>query len=160
MSPKKGLFEHYGWAAYRNGFGSSKKYNDYWMGLEKMYQLTSTGNWEVFFSFRHKKEGAATFICRNFRVASEMEYYRLNLNSCGSLIAPTKYWRNFPGQMNKLNNAYFSTTDKDSDGNSGSCAASYTAFWYHTSCMGYYPPTGNFWQEATMAIREVKAGEI
>ena len=31
-----------GWSDYKNGFGSKTAPNDYWIGLEQLYTLTST----------------------------------------------------------------------------------------------------------------------
>ena len=172
MGPEKGLFEHNGWTGYKNGFGSAKENNNYWMGLEKIHQLTSRGSWEVYFSLRHKKgsvkAGAATFICHNFRVESELAYYRLHINSCGNLMASTDWWKEYPAAIENLNNAFFSTTDKDNDGSKNNCAEFLysAAFWYNNNCLCHKracwaaPTSSWLFAEAKMAIREVKAGEI
>jgi len=159
---EEGPFEANGWEGYKKGFGSVKRTGNgtyYWIGLEKLHELTSTGSWDVYFILNKDQHGAAGFICHDFTVASELVYYRLGLNSCGSLIAKDKWW-NDAGLLKNwgsgLNNAYFSTKDRDYDPAGGNCAVSYRGgFWYYNKggCIHYYPPTGNWWNESKMAIR-------
>jgi hypothetical protein len=39
------------WATYQNGFGFSSTY--LWLGLERMYKLTTTGNWMIRFEYQY-----------------------------------------------------------------------------------------------------------
>jgi len=147
----KGPFEENGWEGYKKGFGSEEN-DDYWIGLEKLHELTSTGRWDVKFMLSWTEKGAATFICHNFRVGSEQDFYRLGMESCGNLIAD-KWYNSILKSYSDLNNGYFSTVDRDNDAYGNNCAVlNNGGFWYH-SCMGYYPPTGSFWNEGKMAIR-------
>jgi len=36
-------FDH-GWAEYRDGFGSAASWDNYWLGLDKVYRLTQLGS--------------------------------------------------------------------------------------------------------------------
>jgi len=147
----KGPFEGNLWGGYKKGFGSVKS-NNYWIGLEKLHELTSTGKWDVKFMLSWTEKGAATFICHNFRVSSEQDFYRLGMESCGNLIAD-KWYNSILKSYSELNNGYFSTADRDNDAAKNNCAVAFNGgFWYH-GCMGYWPPTGSHWNEGKMAIR-------
>merc|ERR1712189_19844 len=152
-----GPFESNTWDGYSSGFGEESGDN-YWMGLEKLHEMTSTGDWDVYFSLR-ESFGGATFICHNFRVASELHYYKVNLNSCGDLVT-TNYerYKDYPEGYNLLDNIFFTTTDKDLDSDAQNCATQYHGgFWYPNIkyiCMFSVPPTGNSWEESKMAIRK------
>merc|ERR1712198_502584 len=152
-----GPFESNTWNGYSSGFGEELGDN-YWMGLEKLHEMTSTGDWDVYFSLRHA-EGAATFICHNFRVASELHYYKVNLNSCGDLVTTNQeLYQGYPDGYNYLDNVFFTTTDVDADGNKDNCALAWNGgFWYPNvpeNCIYSYPPTGDYWVETKMAIRK------
>jgi len=158
LGKEAGPFEANGWEGYKKGFGSVKPTSNgtyYWLGLEKLHELTSTGNWDVYFILSRADVGAATFICHNFRVGSELEFYRLSINSCGSLFAKDKYYNNVPKGFQDLNNAYFTTKDKDNDPYQKNCAVAYKGgYWYnYNGCIASWPTTGPFWREAKMAIR-------
>ena len=153
--PKVGEFENNGWSGYKRGFGSETGNGNYWMGLEKLHNLTSRGNWDLLLNYRHETYGAATLICRHLRVESELVYYRWNLDSCGDLITHHSYYNDYPKYIMELNHAYFTTKDKDSDSDKDNCAkARRGGFWYK-GCMSGSPPTGyygGYFAEAKMAI--------
>jgi len=160
----KGPFEENGWEGYKKGFGSEEN-DDYWIGLEKLHELTSTGRWDVKFMLSWTEKGAATFICHNFYVGSEQDFYRLGIGSCGDLIGDQWYEAKMFGipkfkWWSDLNNGYFSTRDRDNDADEYSCAVFYNGgFWYkknvwNNCILGFRPPTGNWWNEGKMAIRQ------
>ena len=150
-----GAFEKNDWKGYKKGFGSTK--TNYWMGLEKLHQLTSKGKWDVFFSFSRKSRGTATLICRNFRVESELHYYRLHLGTCGSMhTSNLKFYKSLPKDIATLSDNFFSTKDKDHDEvviNEHNCAKSNGGGFWYTSCCYQCAPTGNEYDETKMAIR-------
>merc|ERR1712221_2744 len=48
-------FQESGWEKYKNGFGDANgttKGTAYWMGLEKMHQMTSNGTWQLLLKVR------------------------------------------------------------------------------------------------------------
>merc|ERR1711931_266068 len=46
-------FQENGWEQYKNGFGNANG-TAYWMGLEKMHQITLTGTWQLLFIVKGK----------------------------------------------------------------------------------------------------------
>merc|ERR1712221_54561 len=83
-------FQENGWEQYKNGFGDANGTANgtvYWMGLEKMHQMTSNGTWQLLLIVRaHGKTepGKYTFnylIYDDFKIESEMLQYELHIGS-------------------------------------------------------------------------------
>ncbi|ESN94004.1 hypothetical protein HELRODRAFT_87913, partial [Helobdella robusta] len=97
------------WITYKLGFGNYNK--NYWMGLEKIYQLT---NWQ---NFRLRFEVLINGVWTSdeydhFKIGSEMEKYRLTVSGysgdkCNVLNSTVPEYRH--------NGMYFSTPDQDND---------------------------------------------
>ena len=152
---EEGPFEENGWQGYKDGFGSEE--GNYWIGLERLHDITSEGSWELYISVRYNPNGVAFLTCNNFRVESEWEHYGLIIDSCDNLRSTSSFYMDLPKAFEALNTALFTTKDKDNDKlDVYNCAvAKRGGFWYNheESCMRYFPPTGNLWHEAKMAIR-------
>jgi len=140
------LFREADWEMYRNGFWnldiSNKSFDDkqdagYWMGLEKIHQMTEKGNWQLLKSYEFDREktetangGVAVIIYNNFKVADELQFYRLTLPSIqsykGQYMPHTNYFT-------YSNDKMFSTRDRDADTGT-SCANDYEGGWWFGSC--------------------------
>merc|ERR1712243_312815 len=77
-------FQEAGWEEYKNGFGDPEG-TPYWIGLERMHELTSTGSWQLLEVIRAStpEHGFNFVIFNNIKVENEMMGYQLNLGSVG-----------------------------------------------------------------------------
>lgn len=71
-------FEDKNWSQYRNGFGSYL--GNYWMGLEKLHEITSSGNYELFVGVRAPYNDPQYALYSTFAVESEGLNYKLTLS--------------------------------------------------------------------------------
>jgi len=117
------------WIDYRNGFGDpAGKY--FWLGNEKLYQLTTTGNWKLRVEVQSNDTGAwYSAEYESFRLSNEAGKYALNVSGytgdAGDAYNVAKYstW--------KTNGMKFSTFDDDNDlKTNGPCAFNQGGGWY------------------------------
>ncbi|XP_035783782.1 angiopoietin-related protein 1-like [Anopheles albimanus] len=113
------------WTQYRDGFGEVDK--EFWIGLEKIHQITTTSAHEIIFEIKDfsGKYGYARY--NGFQIGSESEKYTLkNLGS---------YSGNASDSMtNYSKGAMFSTMDQDNDGSSDyHWAVFFKGAWWHGS---------------------------
>ncbi|KAI8773201.1 BgMsFReDn20 [Biomphalaria glabrata] len=112
------------WEDYKNGFGSPCT-EDYWLGNERVHQLTSQGQYElrIDMTFQGKNYYASY---RSFKVDNETSKYRLTLG---------KFQGNVSNDFKYHKAMMFSTPDRD-NGNypSGSCAQYFQAGWWYNYC--------------------------
>ena len=150
-----GLFNENGWEGYKNGFGNKTK-GDFWLGLEKIHQMTLNGNWQLMLSVRGTNGGLSVQTFKNFKVSSEDEEYRLIIGS----RLDSSSWGDFSVypkcNLNSHNGAMFTTKDRDNDVATGGTNRAKTyqgGFWYTTS-YSCFPPTGarNSYRETSMKI--------
>lgn len=75
-------FHTKGWDDYKRGFGDYR-YN-YWMGLDKLHEITSSGNYELFVGLYDPLSSVSYryiyVVYRTFAVASESQNYKLTVN--------------------------------------------------------------------------------
>ena len=138
-----GLFDANGWDGYKKGFGNAKS-GDYWLGLEKVHQLTLNGNWKLMFKFRGVNGGTVVMIWNNFKVSSEEEEYRLSIGGKRTSWGDYSiYSKSYETAMKHHNGQMFSTKDRDNDTGSGgkNCAKIHRGgFWYY-NCRALITPT-------------------
>ncbi len=117
------------WEEYKNGFGDLN--GDYWLGLEKLHQLTTLATTALSISYRVRSDSKLVVAeYESFKVSSEATGYTLTL---GAMVR---------GERNELgfhNNMKFSTHDRDNDVDVISCAKKYGGGWWYrggsgTSC--------------------------
>ena len=80
------------WAEYKSGFGPLT--GEFWLGLDKIHHLTSSGNYKLRVDLDDFAENAYYAEYDLFKVASEGEKYRLSVESYLGLILFT-FFDNF-----------------------------------------------------------------
>ena len=125
-----------GWEEYKHGFGDLN--GNFWLGLETVHMLTSAGKiakLRVDVKHFNPSYGLKYAEYSGFKILSETEGYRLNLNG---------YSGNAGNSLSYHNNRMFTTKDRDQDSNSGNCATIYKGAWWYNTCHysnlnGLYP---------------------
>jgi len=123
-----------GWAQYKNGFGNP---DAYWLGLEKIYELTRNGNWQLLLKAKHTAGSYAgswgKLVYDNFKIGNEASGYKLSFG--------TRLQKVNSGADNSLNfldyhrDMMFTTKDKDNDIYSGkNCASIFGGGWWYMQC--------------------------
>lgn len=99
-------FEDKDWDDYKNGFGSYL--GNYWMGLEKLHKITSSGSYELFVGVRapYSTQSAHYY---NFAVGSEDEDYKLTVNE---FVGDSAYTED---GLEMHDGQPFTTRDRDND---------------------------------------------
>jgi len=125
-------FETNGWDEYVKGFGVEGADEGFWLGLEKMYQATKEGNWQLLQKYTFTNGSTAWFLFDDFLVGPRTTKYVLTLGPVREKHSQILIWKD---------NSYFldgsgmpfSTHDNDNDrlGNEN-CAKSYKGgWWFH-----------------------------
>ncbi|XP_062134781.1 fibrinogen-like protein 1 [Drosophila sulfurigaster albostrigata] len=111
------------WATYRKGFGSLD--SDFFLGLEKMYRLTSLQQYELYIHL--VAENGNIFYARydDFKISDEDHGYSLSLG---------KFRGNIKDAMRNHENMKFSTFDRDNDASSDNCAVWFNSGWWYNRC--------------------------
>ncbi|EDS27702.1 fibrinogen gamma chain [Culex quinquefasciatus] len=124
------------WNDYRNGFGDIS--GEFWLGLEKVHQLTRSANYELLVVVRDNAGKQRTARYGQFIVHSEFEKYRLHVESFMNGTAEDC--------MGRHNRMAFATTDRD---DKYGCASKYSSGWWFDNCYTanlnglYKPGSGN-----------------
>ena len=104
------------WREYEEGFGDLNK--DFWAGLELMYTLTQSGQWEMRVDYQKNDKTWSYLHYNQFSVGSASEKYPLTF---GGFTRVGTDW--FSSGLH--NGMKFSTPDSQNDNNNRySCAAS------------------------------------
>ncbi|XP_035776303.1 microfibril-associated glycoprotein 4-like [Anopheles albimanus] len=112
------------WAEYRNGFGYAD--GEMWIGLERLYQLTSIQPWELSVEMR-SFAGVYKYARYNaFAIGSEEEQYRLR--TLGAYQGTAGDSLSYHKGMN------FSTWDQDNDVKDEHCAKKWGGGWWFKAC--------------------------
>ena len=113
------------WEDYEDGFGDLS--GEFWYGLKNMHCLTTREEMELRIDLRKANGEHITWVYKTFRVAGSADKYRLHIGE----------WEGLGGDgMAHSKNRQFSTRDEDNDANSGNCASSCLAGWWHNTCYG------------------------
>jgi len=128
------VFDNNGWSDYKDGFGTPDEgATDYWMGLERMHQMTSSGRWRLLIKLRKNDYPTYNWIMYDdFKVgASELDYPL----SIGSVVATRGVFDVDDDYLKYSNGAPFSTRDRDNDDLSGECSENQGhGGWWFRSC--------------------------
>ncbi|XP_078382811.1 uncharacterized protein LOC144665431 [Oculina patagonica] len=113
-----------GWADYKRGFGNLN--GEYWLGLEKMHRLTSSGQYKLRVDLEDFAGNTAYAQYDSFGIASEGNKYQLSVGSySGTAGDSLAYHNGYP----------FTTKDQDNDSySSENCAVYYKGAWWYNSC--------------------------
>lgn len=110
-----------GWKEYDNGFGHLN--GEQWLGLEKMYLLTSYANYELRVDIESATGETAHAIYENVRVGDGIGWHELTLGeysgTAGDAFAAHDHAH------------AFSTKDQDNDENANNCAMDGRGGWWH-----------------------------
>ncbi|XP_067296612.1 microfibril-associated glycoprotein 4-like [Pseudorasbora parva] len=125
------------WNKYKSGFGNVQ--SEYWMGLEKMHQLTRNRKYMLRVDLEDftGRKGFAQY--STFSVGPETDGYRLQVSGFKNGAAGDS--------LSGHNGMKFSTFDKDQDTWGGNCAKQFLgAFWY-AACHSSNPNGVYLWGE-------------
>nr|AAC27744.1 sialic acid-binding lectin 3 [Limacus flavus] len=110
------------WVDYKHGFGDLRC--NYWLGNEKIHQLTSHGRYklrvEVTFNNRSYFAEYSTF-----KILGEADKYKLEVGG---------YSGNAADHLAIHNGMAFTTKDRDNDADSIDCAKVYHGAWWYKTC--------------------------
>ncbi|GFS22227.1 fibrinogen related protein 12.1 [Elysia marginata] len=111
------------WETYKKGFGA--RHSDFWLGLENIHAITSSGRYELRVDLEYKGKSKYA-IYRKFAVGSETYRYNLTVGS---------YWGTAGDSLRYHNGQRFTTFDRDNDKYSeGNCAVDYLGAWWYENC--------------------------
>ncbi|ESN95757.1 hypothetical protein HELRODRAFT_136179, partial [Helobdella robusta] len=117
------------WNTYKSGFGNYCL--NFWLGLEKMHQLTSLADYRLRFEVLTKGVWVSDEY-DHFVVRSEFEKYSLNVSGyCGY---NNDVLNNSKNPKVCHNGMKFSTPDQDNDQSSDDCAYRFTSGFWFNSC--------------------------
>ena len=159
------------WVAYKSGFGDL--YGNFWLGLEKLYTITSSGNYELYVAMKfHTNEGGSVIWSRydSFSLSSSSSSYKLSISGYDSSSTAGD------SLVSKHDKQKFSTKDADNDEHPYThCAKDQKSGWWFEKCYDsnlngvwsstgpYQNPPGITWESAlydysfhstVMAIKE------
>ncbi|XP_005113520.2 techylectin-5B [Aplysia californica] len=112
------------WEDYKNGFGNLS--GNFWLGLEKVHQLTSQGRYEMRIDMTFEgKDYYASY--KNFSLSGESENYKIYISGFSG---------NVEDNLDFHNGSMFSTKDRDNDHDYAQhCAEQFHGgWWYHVGC--------------------------
>ncbi|XP_078603871.1 ryncolin-1-like [Branchiostoma floridae x Branchiostoma japonicum] len=113
-----------GWADYKAGFG--KLDGEFWLGNDKLHQLTSQAQYELRVDLEDFEENSAYAQYQVFTVGSEAALYILTIGN---------YTGTAGDSMSERHNGMpFSTKDRDYDATSYSCAQRFKGAWWYAAC--------------------------
>ena len=118
-----------GWSHYREGFGVYDK--NYWMGLEKVHQMTSRGSCRLRFELLNDLNQWLSVEYDTFHLDSESLFYTIHLTGySGDMISGDPMDSPASGGTWRHNGMPFSTLDSDQH----FCAINYGGGWWWNSC--------------------------
>ncbi|KAM3927104.1 angiopoietin-related protein 6 [Leptodactylus fuscus] len=111
------------WHNYKHGFGNFD--NEYWLGLENIYWLTTQGSYKLLILMDDWQGRQVSAEYDQFKVEPESDFYRLRLGQYSGTAGDSLSWHN---------DKQFSTLDKDRDSYAGNCAHFQKGGWWYNMC--------------------------
>ncbi|XP_071173041.1 ryncolin-2-like isoform X1 [Mytilus edulis] len=113
-----------GWEDYVNGFGHFN--TEFWLGNDKLYKLTSRGQYELRVNLEDFNGDKAYAKYSNFYIGDKSTNYKLTVNGYSGTAGDA---------LKRHNDRAFSTKDKDNDTySSENCAKNYKGAWWYYNC--------------------------
>ncbi|XP_042867272.1 ryncolin-1-like [Penaeus japonicus] len=113
------------WTEYKEGFGDPT--GEFWLGNEMLHRITSSRKYSLRVDLTLTNQIQQFAEWEEFRLGSETDKYRMNLENYLSLSTTYSNCLN-------IDNRYFTTYDRDYDYSSGNCAASIGGGWWTYNC--------------------------
>ena len=138
-----------GWEDYQQGFGNLLSDGEFWLGLDKLHQITQSGNWVLRVDLQDFNGNTAYAVYESFQIGDAASNYRLSIGSysgtAGDAILGshslnnmqfTTYDRdNMQFTTYDRDNMQFTTYDRDNDvRSSGNCADDRQGAWWYRGC--------------------------
>ena len=104
-------FQEKSWEDYKRGFGHYL--GEYWMGLQKIHEITTSGNYELYVGFQRGgllSENDYWAVYTHFSVGGETSNYKLTISGID------QGRNNTNDQLQRHNGQSFTTYDSDNDG--------------------------------------------
>ena len=115
------------WDDYKLGFGDVNT-KEFWLGLEKMHQLTKTRKYGVEILLK-RDDGTHTYLnYYSFVVGDERSKYELSIDGFDDRGS------GLPDRFKFHNGIKFTTMDQDNDIYSKNCATTHAVGWWYTNC--------------------------
>ena len=152
-----------GWEDYQQGFGNLQTDGEFWLGLEKVHQITQSGNWVLRVDLEDFNGDTAYAIYVSFQIGDAASNYRLSIGSYSGTAG---------NSLSNNNNMQFSTYDRDNDVSGAGNCADYNqgAWWYrgcgHSNLNGRYlgqsgnSGTGMWWYHWQSSYQSLKKSEM
>ncbi|KAM4664602.1 ficolin-2-like [Discoglossus pictus] len=112
------------WNSYKKGFGS--RLNEFWLGNENIYKITSSGTWELRVDLQDFENTKHFAKYSSFQLLGEEEKYKLLLGDFKEGTAGDS--------LSGHKNMPFTTKDQDNDQNGGNCAIIFSGAWWYSNC--------------------------
>lgn len=119
------------WEEYVNGFG--KQRGEFWLGLEKLHQMTMDGHYELRIDMTERSGTRLYAKYSDFKVGPASDNYRLTAE--GYSGNATDAFGNLISPRHSQNGQQFSTKDADHDRSSLNCARDWSGGWWYNRCM-------------------------
>jgi len=139
-------FAQNGWQEYKEGFGTNS--TEYWLGLEKIHQLTKSGEWQLIIRFTLNDKREVWILYDGFHVEDEQMHYLLSVEKVSAQIGSSDlklkddiymYFNRMPFATRDRRNA------KNMLGISGkACGVEAEGGWWFRYC-SYICPNCNTW---------------
>ncbi|XP_041360588.1 techylectin-5B-like [Gigantopelta aegis] len=111
------------WNEYRDGFGDLQ--NEFWLGNTNIHRLTNQGVYDLRVDLEDFDGNTSYALYRNFTIASEDEYFRLNVG---------QYTGDAGDGLEYHNNWRFSTVDRSFAKDGYNCSDSVHGAWWYSHC--------------------------
>ena len=137
-------FQDKTWVDYKEGFGDYL--GNYWMGLEKIHEITTSSHYDLYVAFNRRNNFLNTeyyAVFTNFRVGSEAQKYKMIYDNFDAGRSSSENMATGFAQHNTSN---FSTPDSDNDRFTNHDCANYENYphggwWFGVNNGGSNSPT-------------------